>query len=90
VPRRVIRQEQPQTGTPAVPAPDVSRVDDVIGDLDTNGNLILVLQRLQQEFGYLPELVIDELSRLSGVPASRRRSTKFSVSMGTHSFCGTC
>jgi NADH-quinone oxidoreductase subunit E len=32
---------------------------------------MLVLQRLQQEFGYLPELVIDELARLSGVPASR-------------------
>ena len=37
----------------------------------SRGNLIAVLQRLQQEFGYLPEPVIDELARLSGVPASR-------------------
>jgi NADH-quinone oxidoreductase subunit E len=81
MPRRVIRRDglpvEPSAGSrpapppSAVPPPDVSRVDDVIGDLDTNGNLILVLQRLQQEFGYLPEVVIDELSRLSGVPASR-------------------
>jgi NADH-quinone oxidoreductase subunit E len=81
MPRRVTRKQGPPDaptagGRPAaVPAavepPDASRVDEVIGDLDTNGNLILVLQRLQQEFGYLPEVVIDELSRLSGVPASR-------------------
>jgi len=71
MPRRVVRRDEPQTESPTVVPPDVSRVDDVIGDLDTNGNLILVLQRLQQEFGYLPEVVIDELSRLSGVPASR-------------------
>jgi len=81
MPRRVTRKQGPPgaptaggppAGAPAAVAPpDASRVDEVIGDLDTNGNLILVLQRLQQEFGYLPEVVIDELSRLSGVPASR-------------------
>ena len=81
MPRRVTRKQGPPSAPTAsgrsavvsapVAPPDASRVDEVIGDLDTNGNLILVLQRLQQEFGYLPEVVIDELSRLSGVPASR-------------------
>ena len=58
MPRRVIRRDglpaEPSAGSrpapppSAVPPPDVSRVDDVIGDLDTNGNLIPVLQRLQE------------------------------------------
>ncbi len=54
-----------------VDGPDLERVGAIVDDLDPAGNLIAVLQRLQQEFGYLPEPVIDELSRLSGVPASR-------------------
>ena len=34
--------------------PDLEQVEAVVGDLDPTGNLIAVLQRLQQEFGYLP------------------------------------
>jgi NADH-quinone oxidoreductase subunit E len=69
MPRRVTRSE------PTEPAPgrvlDLSPVCEVVDELDPQGNLIAVLQRVQERIGYLPEPVIDELARLSGVPASR-------------------
>jgi len=71
MPRRVVRAPSAVDDRPAVEPPDAGRVAEVVGDLDTNGNLIAVLQRLQGEFGFLPEPVIDELARLSGVPSSR-------------------
>lgn len=71
MPRRVVRRSDPPTSHPSVGPPDLSRVDAVVGDLDGDGNLILALQLLQQEFGYLPEGVIDEFARLSGLPAAR-------------------
>lgn len=71
MPRRVVRNAAPAHDHPAVEPPDVARVAEVLGDMDSDGNLIAALQRLQAEFGYLPEAVIDELARLSGLPASR-------------------
>ncbi|HSL96440.1 MAG TPA: NADH-quinone oxidoreductase subunit NuoE [Thermoleophilia bacterium] len=71
MPRRVTRTPATVALPAGVDGPDLDRVGAITDDLDPNGNLIAVLQRLQQEFGYLPEPVIDELARLSGVPASR-------------------
>jgi NADH-quinone oxidoreductase subunit E len=71
MPRRVRPAITAAETDSAVAPPDLARVAEVVGELDPSGNLIAVLQRLQQAFGYLPEAVIDELSRLSGVPASR-------------------
>ena len=47
------------------------QVGTIVAEGDAGGNLIALLQRAQQEFGYLPETVVDEIARLSGVPASR-------------------
>jgi len=57
------------------PAPDVSLdlapVAEVIDEYDPRSNLITVLQKVQGRYGYLPEPVVDEIARLSGVPAAR-------------------
>ena len=69
MPRRVTRSEPTE---PAVGGGlDLSPVREVVDELDPRSNLIAVLQRVQERIGYLPEPVIDELARLSGVPASR-------------------
>jgi NADH-quinone oxidoreductase subunit E len=68
MPRRVTDTQGPDTPAPGL---DLSEVGRVVGELDPHGNLIAVLQRVQAHYGYLPEPVIDEIARLSGVPASR-------------------
>jgi NADH-quinone oxidoreductase subunit E len=67
MPRRVTQtaHEGPAAGI------DLTPVHEVVADLDPNGNLIAVLQHVQERIGYLPEPVVDEVARLSGVPASR-------------------
>jgi NADH-quinone oxidoreductase subunit E len=50
---------------------DLGAVAEVVDEHDPAGNLITVLQRLQSHYGYLPEPVVDEVARLSGVPAAR-------------------
>ena len=50
---------------------DLSQVQALVEEIDPHGNLIALLQRAQAVFGYLPEPVIDEIARLSGVPSSR-------------------
>jgi NADH-quinone oxidoreductase subunit E len=59
----------------AAPAPDpsldLSPVGEVIEEYDPKSNLITVLQKVQARYGYLPEPVVDEVARLSGVPAAR-------------------
>jgi len=50
---------------------DLSPVAAVVAEIDPKNSLITVLQRVQEQFGYLPEAVVDEIARLSGVPASR-------------------
>jgi len=69
MPRRVTDSES-QAGA-AAPLLDLSEVGRVVGEIDPHGNLIAVLQRVQAHYGYLPEPVVDEIARLSGVPASR-------------------
>ncbi len=57
----------------AAPEPDVdlSKVHEILEEIDPHGNLIALLQRTQDAYGYLPEPVVDEIARLSGVRASR-------------------
>lgn len=50
---------------------DLSRIGTIIEEIDPHGNLIALLQRAQDVYGYLPEPVVDEVARLSGIPASR-------------------
>jgi NADH-quinone oxidoreductase subunit E len=69
MPRRET-ESQADTGT-AVPALDLAEVGRVVDEIDPHGNLIAVLQHVQAHYGYLPEPVINEIARLSGVPASR-------------------
>jgi NADH-quinone oxidoreductase subunit E len=72
MPRRVVRSPQAPATKKAPPAGlDLSPVAAVVAEIDPRSSLITVLQRVQQQFGYLPELVVDEIARLSGVPASR-------------------
>lgn len=72
MPRRETRNEPAggQTGTLELDI-DLERVSEIVGESDPHGNLIALLQRAQEVFGYLPEPVVDEISDLSGVPASR-------------------
>jgi NADH-quinone oxidoreductase subunit E len=69
MPRRVTRSEPDASG----PEHDIdlSKVATIVAEGDPHGNLIALLQRTQQEYGYLPEPVINEIARLSGVSASR-------------------
>ncbi len=50
---------------------DLAQVEELVQEIDPQGNLIALLQRAQDVFGYLPEPVVDEIARLSRVPASR-------------------
>jgi len=63
----------PHTSVPDTPVPglDLSEVGRIVDEINPNGNLIAVLQHVQAHYGYLPEPVVDEIARLSGVPASR-------------------
>ena len=69
------REATPAPAEQAAAAPeldvDLSRVHELVGEIDPHGNLIALLQRTQEHYGYLPEPVVDEIARLSGVPASR-------------------
>ncbi|MFA4965277.1 MAG: NAD(P)H-dependent oxidoreductase subunit E [Thermoleophilia bacterium] len=93
MPRRVVRSD----AAPADPRGngdlDVCAVATLVAESDPHGNLIALLQRAQGEFGYLPEPVIDEIARLSGLPASRLHGiitfyAQFStVPSGRHRVC---
>ncbi len=68
--RRVTHTTKAKPDT-SVPGLDLSEVGRIVDEIDPNGNLIAVLQHVQAHYGYLPEPVVDEIARLSGVPASR-------------------
>ena len=80
MPRRVTHTTTAEPGTSvpdtsepgtSVPGLDLSEVGRIVDEIDPNGNLIAVLQHVQAHYGYLPEPVVDEIARLSGVPAAR-------------------
>ena len=72
MPRREVRSE-PAGVVVGAPEPDVDleQVLTLVDEIDPHGNLIALLQRAQDVFGYLPEPVVDEIAHLSGIPASR-------------------
>ena len=67
------REATPKQAAAAASDPelDLTQVRELVEEIDPRGNLIALLQRTQDVFGYLPEPVVDEIARLSGVPASR-------------------
>jgi NADH-quinone oxidoreductase subunit E len=89
----VTRTEAPATAGAVAQAPDLERVGELVDEGDPEGNLIALLQRAQHEFGFLPEAVVDEIARHSGVPASRLYGiitfyAQFStVPSGRHKLC---
>src|SRR5665647_676391 len=71
MPRRVVRSEQAPAGDARQGDLDLSQVATIVDEGDAHGNLIALLQRTQSAFGYVPEPAVDEIARLTGVPASR-------------------
>ena len=71
MPRRVVRTEQIPDGDAQRDDLDLSQVAVIVDEGDAYGNLIALLQRTQNTFGYVPEPAVDEIARLTGVPASR-------------------
>ena len=71
MPRRVVRSEQVTAGDARRGDFDLTQVATIVEQSDAHGNLIALLQRTQNELGYVPEPAVDEIARLSGVPASR-------------------
>ena len=71
MPRRVVRSEQIPAGDAQQNDLDLAQVATIVDEGDAHGNLIALLQRTQNELGYVPELAVDEIARLTGVPASR-------------------
>ncbi len=55
----------------AAPEVDVGKVTALVAETDPHGSLISLLQHAQDEYGYLPEPVVEEIARLSGIPATR-------------------
>jgi NADH:ubiquinone oxidoreductase subunit E len=51
---------------------DLASLPEIIGrERPSPSDLIPILQRVQHAYGYLPEPVVDEIARLTGIPASR-------------------
>ena len=52
---------------------DMAPAEQVLAEMGTidSGHMIPLLQRLQDTYGYLPEAVLLEVSRRTGIPASR-------------------
>jgi NADH-quinone oxidoreductase subunit E len=66
-----VRSERAPAGDAEQGDLDLSQVATIVEEGDAHGNLIALLQRTQSEFGYVPEPAVDEIARLTGVPASR-------------------
>ena len=69
MPRRVVLSDSADASQPD--GCDLEQVAVIVGEGDASGNLIALLQRTQNEFGYVPEAAVQEISRLTHVPASR-------------------
>lgn len=93
MPRRADRSSPASPAQAVGDGLDISKIEGMVAEGDARGNLIALLQRAQQEFGYLPEVVVDEIARLTGVPASRIHGVitfyaQFStVPSGHHKIC---
>jgi NADH:ubiquinone oxidoreductase subunit E len=56
-------------GTPELDLSEVARLAEAV--FHTESDLIPLLQKTQAHYGYLPEPVVMEMARVTGVPASR-------------------
>ena len=71
------RRQPPSTASPPPVEGEVAELDlsvvaavvDRVGRSD--GDLIPILQQVQDRLGYLPEPVVEEIARLTAIPASR-------------------
>jgi NADH-quinone oxidoreductase subunit E len=70
MPRQADRSD-PSPAQAECEGPDIAKIEGMLAEGDARANLIALLRRAQDEFGYLPETVIDEICRLTGIPASR-------------------
>jgi NADH:ubiquinone oxidoreductase subunit E len=70
MPERAAPSDPVETGD-VQPGCDLQQVALIVEEGDAHGNLIALLQRTQNEFGYVPEDAVREISRLTGVPTSR-------------------
>ncbi len=70
MPRRVTRTDGDKMSGDSGAELDLSLLDEVF-DAGPDANLIALLQRAQQVFGYLPENVIDAIAERVGVPPAR-------------------
>jgi NADH-quinone oxidoreductase subunit E len=66
-----VRSEQAADGGAHPDDIDRTRVAAIVDEGDARGSLIALLQRTQSEFGYVPEIAVNEIARLTGLPASR-------------------
>ena len=71
MPRRVVRSERTADGGSQPDDLDLHQIAVIVEEGDAHGNLIALLQRTQNELGYVPEDAVNEIARLTGVPASR-------------------
>ncbi len=70
MPRRVSTAER-EPGKEENPL-DLGPLAQIVAEhFQSPGDLIPILQRAQRHFGYLPDAVVTEIARLTGVPASR-------------------
>ena len=62
-----------QTGSGATSSIDLAPVAEIVASHTpfTEADIISSLQDLQERYGYLPQPAMDELARLSGVPAAK-------------------
>ena len=73
MPRRVPAPAVEQDGGTGKGEPlDLSAIAQIVGErCRSDADLIPVLQQVQAHYGYLPEVVVAEIARLSSIPASR-------------------
>ncbi len=73
MPRRVLTPERELEGREGEDSSlDLAPLAQIVAERYlSSGDLIPVLQRAQRHFGYLPDEVVTEIARLTGLPASR-------------------
>jgi NADH-quinone oxidoreductase subunit E len=71
MPREALNTDPVDAGGAPPEGCDLEQVALIVEEGDAHGNLIALLQRTQNEFGYVPEPAVKEISRLIGVPTSR-------------------
>jgi NADH:ubiquinone oxidoreductase subunit E len=72
MPRRLVRPVDEADRAQDGDQIDLASLPEIIGrERPAPSDLIPILQRVQHAYGYLPEPVVDEIARLTGIPASR-------------------